>query len=206
MKTNTQAHTLKRDGINILCTLTCICTTSVSDQDLALHTTAVVKLFKPLLYVSSGWLKHVRPITGHWHSDCCEEHFIWCRQIIAYTLWNNITHSSVHTLSASTKANKVAYLSSSSGAADSCAHHRKSAGSHYTEPSKHAAATLTDNVFACATAMLGDRTCICTDAQTQLGKLEIKFMWQNISWNNDQWSTLGFYWLCFVKNTCYLTH
>lgn len=54
----------------------------------------------------------------------------------------------------STKANMVAYFSSPSGAADSRARDRKSAGSHYTEPSKHAAATLTDSVFTCAAAML----------------------------------------------------
>ncbi len=48
----------------------------------------------------------------------------------------------------------VAYFSSPSGAVDSRARDRKSAGSHYTEPSKHAAATLTDSVFTCAAAML----------------------------------------------------
>lgn len=43
------------------------------------------------------------PITGHWHADACGEHFIWCRQIIAYTFWNNVTHGRVHTLAAQHK-------------------------------------------------------------------------------------------------------
>lgn len=87
----------------------------------------------------------------------------------------------------------VAYLSSSSGAADSRACDRKSAGSHYTKPSKHAAATLADNVFTCATAMLEGEArarvcvclcasvCVCTDTQTQIEKPEVKFMWKNIN-------------------------
>ena len=48
----------------------------------------------------------------------------------------------------------VTYFASPSGAADYFARDRKSAGSHYTKPSKHAAAMLTDNVFTCAAAML----------------------------------------------------
>lgn len=77
----------------------------------------------------------------------------------------------------------VAYFSSPSGAADSRARDRKSAGSHYTEPSKHAAAVLTDNVFTCAAAMLEAwaHACVCTDTQTQLENVVIKFMWQTIN-------------------------
>lgn len=77
----------------------------------------------------------------------------------------------------------VAHFSSPSGARDSRACDRKSAGSHYTEPSKHAAATLTDDVFSCAAAMSEPYTVgtldVCTDAQIQLENIVIKFVWEN---------------------------
>ena len=74
----------------------------------------------------------------------------------------------------------VAYFSSPSGARDSRARDRKSAGSHYTEPSKHAAATLADDVFSCAAAVLEPYrhapVCVCTRAQIQHDNIVIEFM------------------------------
>lgn len=119
---HTCAHTVTKDSINILSTLTYsdIFWHTLIIKVIAFHTPKktemlhhihgiIVKSLKkkpfcvfppPADKSTSVWLL---PITGHWHTDACGEHFIWCRQIIAYTFWNNVTHGRVHTLAAQHK-------------------------------------------------------------------------------------------------------
>lgn len=103
-------------------------------------------------------------IAGRWHTYACGEHFIWCRQIIGYTFWNNVTHSRVHTLAAQHKGKYGCILLFSFWSRRlTCSWQEICRQSLHRAKQTHAAATLTDNVFTCATAVfegIGTHVCV----------------------------------------------
>lgn len=116
----------------------------------------MVKSFNRFSLLSLADKKHTCVISARqWtNTSACREHFIWWRQIIAYTFWNNVTHSAVHTPAALHKGKHgCMLLFFFFWCPRLTGWDKESPSSHYTGPSKHTAAMLTDDVFTCATSI-----------------------------------------------------